>query len=70
MLRSKHGESGRTTIPEPLRCALGRGCGDELDHVLEGDRAILRRSAPAEPELATDFDPEREFFADPARDGC
>lgn len=35
---------GQTTIPKPIREALGLQPGDRVEFTLEGDRAVLRRA--------------------------
>jgi AbrB family looped-hinge helix DNA binding protein len=70
MLRSKLGDSGRTTIPQAVRSALGIGSGDELDYLLEDGRVILRKSDQASAEPETDSDAERDPYGDPSRAGC
>jgi len=41
-------EKGQVTIPLPIREALGIKQATEVDFILEGDHAILRRSANTE----------------------
>ena len=68
MLRSKLGDSGRTTIPQAVRSALGVGSGDEIDYVLDGGRVILRKSAGDE--AATGSAEDHDSYGDPGRAGC
>lgn len=69
MLRSKLGDSGRTTIPQAARSALAIGSGDEIDYVLEGGKVILRKSDQAQAEPKSDSDTERDAYGDPGRAG-
>ena len=47
MITSKLTNKARTTIPEPVRTALGLNGGDEIAYVIDGDRVILRRADAA-----------------------
>ncbi len=49
MITSKLSTKAQTTIPQPVRTALGLREGDEIVYEIEGDRAILRK-AGTEPE--------------------
>ena len=49
MITSKLTTKAQTTIPQPVRNALGLREGDEIVYEIEGDRVVLRK-AGAEPE--------------------
>ena len=40
-------EKGQVTIPRNIRRNLGISAGSEVEFVLQGDKAILRRTEPA-----------------------
>jgi antitoxin PrlF len=44
MIRSRLTSKAQTTIPLPVRTALGLGAGDELAYTIDGDRVILTRA--------------------------
>lgn len=44
MIHSRLTSKAQTTIPRPVREALGLEEGDKLTYEIEGDRAILRRA--------------------------
>lgn len=44
MIISKLTTKSQTTIPQPVRNALGLEPGDELAYVIEGDRVILTKA--------------------------
>jgi antitoxin PrlF len=47
MITSKMSSKAQTTIPQPVRAALGLREGDELVYQIDGDRVVLTRSQPA-----------------------
>lgn len=47
-LRSKVTAKSQTTLPSGVRKALGIAPGDELEYVIEGNRAIVRKAEDAE----------------------
>jgi antitoxin PrlF len=49
MIKSRLTTKAQTTIPQPVRIALGLREGDEISYEIEGDRAVLRK-AGTEPE--------------------
>ncbi len=49
MIKSRLTTKAQTTIPQPVRIALGLREGDEIVYEIEGDRAVLRK-AGAEPD--------------------
>ena len=55
MITSKLTSKLQTTIPRPVRNALGLGPGDELSYTIEGERVILTKStkAPADDPFAS-----------------
>lgn len=46
MITSKLTSKAQTTIPQPVRAALGLREGDELLYQIDGKRAILSRQKP------------------------
>ena len=71
MITSKITSKAQTTIPQPVRNALGLREGDEIVYEIEGDRVVLTKArAPgfAEDPFAvfTEWDSEadREGYAD------
>lgn len=44
MIRSKLTTKSQTTIPQPVRVALGLEPGDEVEYRIEGDRVIVRKA--------------------------
>lgn len=56
MITSKLTSKAQTTIPQPVRAALGLREGDEIAYSIEDGRVILSRAVPA----AAD-DPFRTF---------
>ncbi len=42
-ITSRLTSKAQTTIPQPVRTALGLRAGDELAYVIEGGRAVLTR---------------------------
>jgi antitoxin PrlF len=56
LLTSKLSSKAQTTIPQPVRIALGLREGDEIAYVIDGDRVILTRA-----EAARIDDPFRTF---------
>lgn len=56
MITSRLSSKAQTTIPQPVRVALRLREGDELAYRIEGDRVLLTKAKPAEPE-----DPFRTF---------
>ena len=57
MITSKLTSKAQTTIPQPVRVALGLREGDEIAYSIEPDQVVLTR---AQPDKATD-DPFRTF---------
>ena len=47
MITSKLTSKAQTTIPLPVRNALGLGPGDEVAYAIEGQRVILTRAPKA-----------------------
>ena len=45
MITSKLTSKAQTTIPQPVRTALGLRAGDEIAYSIEGGRVILSRAA-------------------------
>lgn len=45
MITSKLTSKAQTTIPQPVRLALGVAEGDELAYQIDGDRVILTKAA-------------------------
>lgn len=48
MITSKLTAKAQTTIPQPVRVALGLRIGDEVIYQIDGDRVVLSRAKPAE----------------------
>lgn len=48
MITSKLSTKAQTTIPQPVRAALGVRDGDELVYEITGDRVILSKRQKAE----------------------
>ena len=46
MITSRLTSKSQTTIPRPIRLALGIGPGDETGYVLESGRVLLTKVAP------------------------
>ena len=44
MITSKLTTKAQTTIPQPVRVALGVVAGDEIAYQIDGDRVILTRA--------------------------
>ena len=57
MIVSKLTSKAQTTIPQPVRVALGLEPGDEIVYEIDGERVILTKVTPG---TATD-DPFRTF---------
>ena len=54
MIKSRLTTKAQTTIPQPVRIALGLREGDELAYEIDGRRVILSRAgSPAEDPFAT-----------------
>jgi len=71
MITSKITSKAQTTIPQPVRMALGLREGDEVAYQIDGDRVVLTKARPpgfAEDPFATftewDSDADREGYAD------
>ena len=47
MIISRITSKAQTTIPQPVRVALGLREGDELAYAIEADRVVLSRRVPA-----------------------
>jgi len=70
MITSKLTAKAQTTIPQPVRIALGLAPGDSLSYEIIEDRVVLRRREPAlrapPQESAADLsewnDPENDVF--------
>lgn len=58
-LRSKITTKWQTTLPSGVRKAVGLAPGDEVEYVIEGNRATLRKVAPTD-----DNDPALAPFLD------
>ncbi len=56
MITSKLTSKAQTTIPQPVRVALGLHEGDEIAYSIEGGRVILTRAT-----VVTADDPFRTF---------
>lgn len=55
MITSKLTAKAQTTIPQPVRAALGLRAGDEVIYQIDGDRVTLTRSRRADaPGVAED----------------
>ncbi len=48
MITSKITSKAQTTIPQPVRVALGLQEGDEVAYQIEGDRAVLSKARGAQ----------------------
>lgn len=48
MITSKLTSKAQTTIPQPVRVALGVAEGDEIAYQIEGTRVILTRAMPVQ----------------------
>jgi antitoxin PrlF len=46
MITSKLTSKAQTTIPQPVRTALGVAAGDELAYTIEDDRVVLTKAPP------------------------
>ncbi len=46
MITSRLTSKAQTTIPQPVRSALGVGPGDEIGYVIEHGRVLLTKVAP------------------------
>lgn len=69
MITSKLTSKAQTTIPQPVRHALGLREGDEIAYTIEEGRVILSRAAqPADDPFRTftewDTDADRRAYAD------
>jgi antitoxin PrlF len=70
MITSKLTTKNQTTIPQPVRAALGLQPGDQVAYLIEGDRVLLVKETPTvfdDPfALFTEWDSEedRKTFAD------
>ncbi len=47
MITSKITSKAQTTIPQPVRAALGLKAGDEVVYEIEGERVVLTRAQPS-----------------------
>jgi antitoxin PrlF len=56
MIYSKLTSKAQTTIPQPVRTALGVRDGDEIAYEIDGDRVILTKA-----KILTADDPFRTF---------
>lgn len=70
MITSKLTSKAQTTIPAPVRTALGLRAGDALVYTIDGERAILTKAdrEPAEDPFATfdewSSDADRQAYAE------
>jgi antitoxin PrlF len=71
MIKSRLTSKAQTTIPQPVRSALGLKAGDEVVYEIDGDRVVLTRAKPtgfAEDPFATfdewNSEADREGYAD------
>jgi antitoxin PrlF len=73
MITSKLTSKAQTTIPQPVRTALGLREGDEVVYEIEGDRVVLTKAMARQPGVAEDpfavftewdSDADREGYAD------
>ncbi len=72
MITSKLTAKAQTTIPQPVRTALGLRAGDEVAYQIEGDRVVITRRADipgfAEDPFATfeewNSEADRKAYAD------
>jgi antitoxin PrlF len=48
MITSRLSTKAQTTIPQPVRAALRLREGDAIAYVIEGDRVVITKAAPAE----------------------
>jgi antitoxin PrlF len=46
MITSKITSKAQTTIPQPVRIALGLSAGDEVAYQIEGDKVTLTKRRP------------------------
>ena len=68
MVTSKITSKAQTTIPQPVRAALGLKEGDEVAYQIDGDRVVLTRARP--PGFAEDpFATFEEWNSDADREG-
>ncbi|HET9161417.1 MAG TPA: AbrB/MazE/SpoVT family DNA-binding domain-containing protein [Caulobacteraceae bacterium] len=55
MITSRLTSKAQTTIPQPVRTALGLRAGDEVTYEIDGDRVVLKRARkPAAKEISDD----------------
>ena len=63
MITSKLTRKGQTTIPQPVRAALGVKEGDELAYAIEDGRAVVTKAPPRLPRRGDPFeDPFSAFW--------
>jgi antitoxin PrlF len=48
VITSKITSKAQTTIPQPVRVALGLKEGDDVAYQIEGDRVVLTKSRPSQ----------------------
>lgn len=48
MITSRLTAKAQTTIPQPVRVALGLRAGDEVNYQIDGDRVVLSKARPPE----------------------
>jgi len=48
LITSKMTSKAQTTIPQPVRVALGLKEGDELAYQIEGNRIVLTKARPSQ----------------------
>lgn len=71
MIKSKLTSKSQTTIPQPVRVALGLSRGDEITYEIDGDQVVIRKAREAvmddDPFAVFDewnSDADREGYAD------
>ncbi len=60
MITSKLTSKAQTTIPQPVRAALGVTEGDELAYIIEHGRVVLTKAPPRLPRRC---DPQEDPFS-------
>ncbi len=56
MITSKLTSKAQTTIPQPVRMALGIKPGDEIAYAIEDGQVLLTKAAPAKPRIGAPFE--------------
>jgi antitoxin PrlF len=54
MITSRLTSKAQTTIPQPVRTALGLHAGDEVSYEIEGDKVVLKRARKPAADAADD----------------